>query len=569
MPELYNYDQAFDRAYLYFLHNQRPTIETPNIDWDDTQKQKIFYYSNNRIQDFSDSVYRAKKYSMLCLMNIIQDLIKIYDIPFKQIEADLSIPYSSPFLFIFKDLHKDELLFFKELEPSPLWKIKDREPEEIEQLMSRNKASSCKYIYLVYDKAYNQIITHNDDESDPGRGYNFYSLKWFFETYFGTEEYERFFSSLQQYNSKIKDLTGHSIIKNLSPNSLVNFKKKTEHEILNYKYEQLISKKIINKDKYSFVLPEKDYLKMKEQFFDSGEYQILFGSKDFAESIVTAEWLNDSMKLAQSVDLTIIGLGYFKAVEQLLYDLMCIHKNERRLIKRKTITEGSPKNIELNDDTINGDLIDSTLGAMANFFKNIKNQDVYRGDLSKYAKNYIKEAIFKYAELRNGYFHKDNIHDPEIIKEIRDTTFELLFLLLGGYALTPETEDVLGKPDTISPTDYDILCEYINYHCNDFFCLVDYAGHEIFFQAELDPHITLEDERTRYSGIYFKNRANPEKPILLSPDGLPPVIYLAAILVPPSDQDEMQFEYFKVKKIFENGKFVGPSLIEEDIEKTL
>ena len=36
----------------------------------------------------------------------------------------------------------------------------------------------------------------------------------------------------------------------------------------------------------------------------------------------------DSMKRAQAIDLTAIGMGYFKAVEQLLYEILMVNNCE-------------------------------------------------------------------------------------------------------------------------------------------------------------------------------------------------------------------------------------------------
>lgn len=90
------------------------------------------------------------------------------------------------------------------------------------------------------------------------------------------------------------------------------------------------------------VLSETDYKRIREQFFDERTMLILIGTHDFAESIITAEWLYSSMKQAKAIDLTVIGTGYFKAVEQLLYELICLHKDEGRKIKKNKSKEMVP-----------------------------------------------------------------------------------------------------------------------------------------------------------------------------------------------------------------------------------
>ena len=60
-------------------------------------------------------------------------------------------------------------------------------------------------------------------------------------------------------------------------------------------------------------------MKIGAQFFTIREF--CKTTDDFAESLITAEWLRDSMRKAHAIDLTVIGTGYFKAAEQLLFSL--------------------------------------------------------------------------------------------------------------------------------------------------------------------------------------------------------------------------------------------------------
>src|SRR5699024_3926838 len=187
------------------------------------------------------------------------------------------------------------LLLFKDIEDSSLWKKMDGEPDAICELMQQNACEKCKYIYLMFDYAYLLLVGHNDDESDPGRGYNLYSLKWFFEEYFGQEEYEQFNIAVTAYISEVNSYIGYVTIKTLIPSSLINFRKNVERTLVNFEYEQLLSIKY-----NGFELREEEYKKIRKQFLDDRTLLTLLGSKDFAESLITAEWLYDSMKKAKA-----------------------------------------------------------------------------------------------------------------------------------------------------------------------------------------------------------------------------------------------------------------------------
>ena len=141
---------------------------------------------------------------------------------------------------------------------------------------------------------------------------------------------------------------------------------------------------------------------------------------------------------------------------------------------------------------------------MAVFFR--KNPDILREDLHHYTKNYVKEAIFKYVALRNGYLHKHNIRQWHVIDEIREATYNMMFLLIGSYTLTNEnlTELKIAKYDIF--TDYYKLCEYLNYHSNEMFYVKINDEYEDIFISLNDPNMDVsEDKYITYSGLYFRD----------------------------------------------------------------
>lgn len=422
-------------------------------------------------------------------------------------------------------------------------------------VMKQSLCTSCKYVYLMFDYAYLQLICHNDDELDPGRGYNLYSLKWFFEEYFGQEKYECFHSAVTTYISEVDSYIGYVTIKTLIPNSLINFRKIVERTLVNYKYEDLISVKY-----NGFELGEEEYKKIRKQFLDDKTLLTMLGSKDFAESLITAEWLYDSMKKAKAIDLTIIGMGYFKAVEQLLYDLICLHKNKGLTIRKDYSRKDLPPKVQLDDQNIDDKAIDVTLGSMAVFVRD-NAQVLFRNDISWRAKKFLREAIFKYADLRNGYFHKDNIHRIERIEEIRNASFYMFFLFPGTCDLSEDNLIELDLPQIVK-SDYYRLCEYVDYHKDMLFVLDLGYGEDWYGISCADMHTQIIDNKyVQYSGVYFKEMIRG-RTFRFTEDKLPREIYLGKF---EFERTELfSFEQVKVKKIFENGRYVGPSIAEEN-----
>lgn len=538
-------------------HASRP--DNADLKWNVVKEQVLFDYGGADFQKYSSSIYRAQEISVSCVQSIILKMLEINGYSNTMLEVPKTGLLRTT-RFAIKETKTQTLLLFKEIEESSFWKVKNREPDEVVNILKTEKLTSCQYIYFVFDYAYLQVINHNKDELDPGRGYNIFSIKWFFETYFGSSEANLFMEALQDYILKVNNYLGYILLKSLTPSTLVNFRKLVEAEILGYAYDELPEKKIIKNRTYE--LTHEGYELICNQFFGAKTYLLLLGTCNFAESLLTAEWLYDSMKKAQAIDLTVIGTGYFKAAEQLLYGLICLHRNEGRLIQRAPSRKDLLPQIELTEDSIKEKSIDSTIGAMANFYKD--NTDILRSELPKWAKTYIKEAVFNYKDLRNKYTHKENIHEWDVIDSIRNATFELAFLLIGAHTFTKEQLCELGMPDISYFDDYSRLCEYINYHSEELFYVTSSDNKENLYVGCSDNNAKLvNDSYIQYSGAFFRDFNPNGKRYVLLKDHLPKRITLAK-LVFEQGVEKVAFSPVKVKVIFENGRFIGPPIATEE-----
>ena len=558
MKDLFDYNFWLDQAFKRIRTIRDPHSGDPvtvDFEWNSLDEQMLFNYGGRDFRQMCSIIENATDISVSILSEIVYQLSNFYKRNFRRIDDRPEIEGMSDILFTFFDPSENTILFFKNKEKSLMWK--EREPDEIISFLEKNNAKKCLYVYLLFDKAYLQIIGHNHDETDPGRGYNFYSITWFITHYFGDKEGERFISAITTYETKVNDYLGYTILKTLTPSTLINFRTTCENAITNFPYDSIMKIKLGDK---LLSLSVQDYIKLREQFIDKGVYLVLIGNRDFAESLITAEWLYVSMKKAQAVDLTVIGMGYFKAVEQLLFDLICLHKNEKRKIRRNFSRDDLPNLVDLNDTNIMDNAIDSTIGTMATFVK--KNMDMMRNDIL--AKDYVKEAIFAFAKKRNGYFHKDNIHLSSIIDEIRALSLQTMFLLLGAFDLPIEHLELLGLPQKGLFDDYYRLCEYINYHAGEPLLLKSFDGQESWFIAWYDMNYSISDGGIKkYTGIYFKEIGAGMNivPYRITRNNLPKEIYIGKLIVEPSR--EIHFYPAIVRKIFDDGHFIPPTVAGE------
>ena len=89
----------------------------------------------------------------------------------------------------------------------------------------------------------------------------------------------------------------------------------------------------------------------------------------------------------------------------------------------------------------NADIIDTTLGAL----EQVIDHNAHILDVNKYSKEHLVATIGDWRnKQRNGYFHKQNLHDIKKVDDIREKALQLYFLILGSCTIKDEQFSDLG-----------------------------------------------------------------------------------------------------------------------------
>jgi hypothetical protein len=173
----------------------------------------------------------------------------------------------------------------------------------------------------------------------------------------------------------------------------------------------------------------------------------------------------------------------------------------------------------------------------------------------------IYDAILSYARLRNGYFHKRNIHDPNRIEEIRTATFLLMFLLLGSQKLSGTDLAELGAPVLNNYDEFNKFCDYVEFHSNDFFCLEPDGFPEQWVQPVEMANIPASiKEAVTSRCLYFYN-ISAKNFFRVTEDNIPKRIWIGRLDIKQTDQ--ILLGLVKDKLLFENGRYTIPDLVDE------
>ena len=487
------YEIARKKAFNKIRHQRdahAPQDIEDDIDVQSPFKQELFVFRDRNAKAYSWVMQQAEQNSFEMFKEIVIQLLNKYEISHKIVNFDKQRVHPLPVIAFVTD--KDKTLFI--VESLSEGHVQD---EVINATAMAYEAKKLRRIIMVYDYAYKFMFNHNNDENDPSRGTGLYSVRYLFETLFGTEEFEYFRSIEQVFSKEVQQYLGYKVVKTLTPNALYSFKKVVEHSLLTFPYRMHIS------ELATTAIPDDQVDAFEEQFLKRKYYKALIGKCDYSQSFVTAEWLYDTMKEAGRIDYTAVAMGYFKAIEQLMFALVKRHIGEGRTLKKK----GSRGYDPLTQANLDADNLDTTLGALIGFLKYYSNRDLFIPEIRNVdaACDGILEIIDLAKEDRNGYFHKDNIDDWSKIEDARVLSYLILALLLGAYEYSDQDRVALNIPEESEETEYDKICAYINYNSDKLF-YISLDGSEIIpVYSAADDYVEVDEYGDPiFSGVYFR-----------------------------------------------------------------
>lgn len=310
--------------------------------------------------------------------------------------------------------------------------VTDDEPKHYSRFTEGKYAvDRIKFIKLIDPdrEVYDALIRCvNDFNKRTGCSIERVTIREFWERHFGRDEFEVLADYLNAFNEKAKEIIGFSTVVTPTEAALQKFKARTGEVLRTFPYADAIPDSVYQ--------PQIDI--MTKNYIDRGLWKAMVGSANFAVSFITSEWNFEMYELTENLDLTSIISGYLKSVEQLIWTILKFQTGKTFKIRAK--------NGELIEYTTNSeDVIDTTLGSLEGVL--IHNSWMF--DVNYHAKTHITATIKNWREKhRNGFFHKDNLQTIDRVKEIRNQTLQLYFLILGGCSIGDENFIELGIETT-------------------------------------------------------------------------------------------------------------------------
>lgn len=241
---------------------------------------------------------------------------------------------------------------------------------------------------------------------------------------FGKDELNRFELAMVNFSAEMQDTLGYQITQIGNERALHDLREQLDTDILYFDYERVRKQKSLTQSLY---VSDYAYEVIGQRF--KSYYKLLLGNNDFAVSFLTSEWLYRQNTAVSGLDNTFVVSGYFKSIEQLLWDIIAIVGAGKYIGSSRIASEEVEKN-------------DIMLGSLKDFLKRPSNKDLFNKafeDEDEYVQQYLIFQLGMWIDNnRNGYFHKHNLN-ADIVHEIREQTYFLYFLILGSLTLTNDT----------------------------------------------------------------------------------------------------------------------------------
>ena len=559
-----------------------------NIEWNDEYRgvESLIDVEGTVSRQYTSTMDSCQDIIFEMLIQVVVNLIEAYKIPVQYYDLrrnETTLYYvgeqknwsdyftfnsneKQVLAFSRKDKHQEVLYVFKK------YGVSNSIPETVlDKLLKAAKLKAYCYISYIEDNAFSEVINNNHNENDPTRGTNIFSFKQFMNGFFERNEYDTFKEYANLFSSKVRDYFGFAIVKTLKPNTLFNFKKTVLNDLLKTNAMEIGVANGINEEQRRII---------EKHFFDEKNYEVLLGSGDFAQSYMTAEWLFSSLNEVGNIDLTVIAMGYFKAIEQVLFAFLKNHTYEREGAARYIFIGKGKPNTDIYGYTLLTDSLlkdedrikDLTLGSLTGFFGfhdtrsnryKERNRELLYSEITDDTYHFIIDKLGSIVGLRNGYFHKDNLAEWDKVVEARNEAKAVFYLLLGAYSISELDKTHMGIIRVDEHDDYYKLCEYVNNRSFEpvfpEIPIIYYKPNnpDSFVYFYHDDLIEFDNYgEPIYSGVYFKIPFREADFIRCGRDDLPQEIWEGKLVI--SESYPIKFSHSgPMKKIFSNGKFVA------------
>ena len=264
---------------------------------------------------------------------------------------------------------------------------------------NRKKQSDASntYVVLVENSHNGRLLVSRMNNQTESRN-TFATLEEFTVHYFGWELWVELSSGLKQLEADSKKYKWFDLAEVCTTVNRQAFSETLDEELRFFDYEE---------ESRKHGLPTQVVKSLIDIYLGQKKYKLLLSSETFAISFFSSEWLFKNYFHNDCLEKTYVISGYLKSLEQLL---------------AYSIFRSCSK-----------DFSRDTLGNMVHYLRQCKNYGIFYKSLDHTSINMIVDIIDKLGRKeRNEYFHKQNVGDTGVVRDVRNRTLLLYCIIVGA-----------------------------------------------------------------------------------------------------------------------------------------
>lgn len=278
------------------------------------------------------------------------------------------------------------------------------------------------------DKNIYEALIEKENESyrKAGIAITYVTIKEFWTSHFGPDEYTTLLQSINEFTEKAQALIGFNTVITPTEEALDKFRKSTGDMLQAFNYTSVLPTNIAVGNISDAIA----------YYIKNNRWKIMLTKKNFATSFISSEWYYKMYQLTNNLDLTAIVAGYIKSVEQLLFAIFASRQIPVKDI-HKNMVQFSGESVQT---------MSITLGSLESALSHKQWMIASNIDHDAYAciSTLVKEWNDKY---RKKLFHRENLTSLAVVDEVRNQAILLYAVLLGSIYLQRSHLSDLGYFD--------------------------------------------------------------------------------------------------------------------------
>lgn len=321
------------------------------------------------------------------------------------------------------------------------------ETESVDTLIDKLciRHSLDKIIIINLDVIYPDIKEYQDSHYPNNPNIEILYLHQIFDRYFPHADFSYYFSAVNKVLHKIRNSSKYKVAKTFCADEISDFKLSFLRQMSKTGISELLKPTIEQGEEYIVMLSASDCETIDNSFINNSYQYAFIANNNYSNCFITSEYFFSMLRENSTIDWTSVVCGYFKSVEQLLFSVMnqvlLEEHNNDIWIKSKWIPTKTYHSLKECKVVKNSNILfkqeyykffDTSMGSLINWFSENKHMWCISNDGRLTVTNFLRN----YKERRrNGFFHKHNIDDYMIVKQVRNETLIAFFMILGSISL--------------------------------------------------------------------------------------------------------------------------------------